>query len=84
MPGQQRQNAANQDQNHRLSLSAGGFLDTRKPVGILPNWFYAFRLLLWMPHKQQMIAHTQKFRFFAQIEVITQVLLIRGFIQAVD
>ena len=34
--------------------------------------------------KKQMVTHTQKFRLFADVKMIPQVLLVRRFIQAVD
>ena len=42
-----------------------------------------YRLLL-ASHKKQMVAHAQKFGLFADVEMITQILLIGSFDQAVD
>ena len=40
--------------------------------------------VLFLTNKKQVIAHAQKFGLFADVEMITKVLLIRSLVQTID
>ena len=40
--------------------------------------------ILFASNKKKMVTHSKKFRFFANVEMITKVLLIGGIVQTVD